>query len=90
MELVNIESESTISVIDTKDDIDIYRPVIMWNLMIDSYLSEKDTSYRAYGCNVKVKGKRGEVQSFRVYIKDAGQICDCGSNPWAAYFELSF
>ena len=61
MELNNTENECTIGVFDTEDDELVYRPVIMWNLCINSYLSEKDLSYRAYGCVVKVKGKQGKV-----------------------------
>jgi hypothetical protein len=73
MELVNTKSECTIGVVeaDENDDIEVYRPVIMWNIAINSYLSEKDSTYRAYGCTVKVKGNQGEIKSFHVFIKDA-------------------
>ena len=71
MELNNTENECTIGVFDTEDDELVYRPVIMWNLCINRYLSEKDLSYRAYGCVVKVKGKQGQVKSFNIFIKES-------------------
>ena len=71
MELINTESDCTIGVFETvNDDELIYRPVIMWNLYILTYLSQKDSSYRAYGCEVKVKGKQGQIKSFKVFIKE--------------------
>ena len=71
MELVNTENECTIGVYDNENDDLIYRPVIMWNLTIESYLSEKDSTYRAYGCFVKVKGKQGSIKSFKIFIKES-------------------
>ena len=72
MELVNTKNDFTIGVIEIgENEEEVYRPVIMWNLSINSYLSEKDSSYRAYGCTVRVKGKRGDIQAFKVFIKDA-------------------
>ena len=65
-ELVNDQSEFTIGVMDG----DIYRPVIMWNLEIKSYISEKDHNYRAYGCHVKLQGRNGQMKVFNVYIKE--------------------
>ena len=72
MELINTKNDFTIGVIEIgENEEEVYRPVIMWNLSINSYLSEKDSSYRAYGCTVRVKGKRGDIQVFKVFIKDA-------------------
>ena len=65
-ELVNTESEFTIGVVDE----DVYRPIIMWNLEIKSYISEKDQQFRAYGCKVKVQGKNGHLKTFDVWIKE--------------------
>ena len=73
-ELVNTESDCTIGVIETENDVETYRPLICWNLKIESYISEKGSPYRAYGCLVKVKGKRGEVKTFKVFIKE-GDFC---------------
>ena len=71
MELINTESDCTIGVFDNvNDDELIYRPVIMWNLTILTYISQQDSSYRPYGCDVKVKGKQGQIKSFRVFIKE--------------------
>ena len=70
MELNNTESECTIGVFDAENDKPVYRPVIMWNLSIETYLSQKDSSYRSYGCIVKVKGKQGQIKSFKVFIKE--------------------
>ena len=70
MELNNTESECTIGVFDAENDEPVYRPVIMWNLAIETYLSQKDSSYRSYGCIVKVKGKQGQIKSFKVFIKE--------------------
>ena len=71
MELINTESDCTIGMMETtENEEEIYRPVIMWNLAIESYISEKDSSYRAYGCKVKVKGKQGAAKTFKVFIKD--------------------
>ena len=47
-ELVNDKSDFTIGLMDG----DQYFPVIMWNLKIRSYISEKSNQYRAYGCDV--------------------------------------
>ena len=71
MELTNTQSEYTIGIVDTENDCEVYRPIIMWNLKIESYISEKDLPYPAYCCTVKVRGSRGEIESFKVYIKDA-------------------
>ena len=71
MELNNSVSECTIGVIESQNGIETYRPVIMWNLRIESYISEKDCSYRAYGCSVKVKGKQGEVKTFKIFVRES-------------------
>ena len=73
MELVNSESECSIGILEkgNEDEIVIYLPLIMWNLQIKSYISEKDSSYRAYKCQVKISGKNVKVESFCVFIKDS-------------------
>ena len=71
MELVNTVSECSIGHLDVQENGDEnYQPIIMWNLRIESYISDQDSLYRAYGCIVKIKGKQGIVKSFKIYIKE--------------------
>ena len=67
MELINSESNCTIGLMDN----DVYRPIIMWNLQVKSYVSEKDSPFRAYGCLVTIRGKQGKKKTFTVYFKEA-------------------
>ena len=67
-ELTNAESDYSIGIVDNEGQ---YRPVIMWNLEIKSYISEKDHPYRAYGCIVKLQSRIGDSKSFKVWIKEA-------------------
>ena len=67
-ELTNAESECSIGIVDNDG---LYRPVIMWNLHIKSYISEREHPYRAYGCIVKLQGKAGELKCFNVWIKES-------------------
>ena len=72
-ELINSESETTIGIMEVKDkdDAEVYVPLICWNLAILSYVSDPDSSYRAYGCDVKIQSfADGSVRTFRVYIKE--------------------
>ena len=72
-ELINSESETTIGIMEVKDkdDAEVYVPLICWNLAILSYVSDPDSSYRAYGCDVKIQSLAdGSVRTFRVYIKE--------------------
>ena len=55
-ELVNDKSDFTIGIMEG----DQYFPVIMWNLKIRSYISEKSNQYRAYGCDVILQGIGGK------------------------------
>ena len=71
MELINNESETTIGVFETKDDSDVYVPLICWNLSIVSYVSDPDSTYRAYGCIVKIQSRNSSsVKTFKVYVKE--------------------
>ena len=71
-ELINTESETTIGILETNDDNDVYVPVICWNLKINSYISDPDSSYRAYGTTVKIQSRnQGNVKSFQVFIKES-------------------
>ena len=65
-ELVIDRSEFTIGIVED----DIYRPLIMWNLAIKSYISENDSTYRAYGCEVYMQGRHREKKQFKGYIKE--------------------
>ena len=65
MELINNFNDFTIGLKEPNDQgEDSYRPVIMWNLKIRSYISDPDITYRAYGCDVKIKGKQGAMKTF--------------------------
>ena len=66
-ELISDHSEYTIGVMEDNN----YRPIIMWNLKIRSYISEKDHQYRAYGCDIIVQGRDGHKKVFKVWIKEA-------------------
>ena len=71
MELVNDVNDFTIGVKESDaQGQEVYRPLIMWNLKIRSYVSDPDISYRAYGCDVRIKGQHGVVKTFKVYIKE--------------------
>ena len=71
--LINTVSEVTIGIMETKDDdTEVYVPLILWNLVILSYLSDPDLSYRAYGCMVKIQSRaQAKIKSFLVYIKES-------------------
>ena len=65
-ELITTASEFTIGIMDD----DVYRPVIMLNLHIRSYISEKSHQFRAYGCQVVLQGRDGKRKDFNVWIKE--------------------
>ena len=67
-ELTNAENDFTIGLVDSEGQ---YRPVIMWNLEIQSYISEKDHPFRAYGCLVKLQGRQDHLKTFKVWIKES-------------------
>lgn len=70
-ELINTESDTTIGIMEMKEDEETYVPVICWNLSIVSYVSDPDSSFRAYGCDVKIRSMvDGVVKTFRVFIKE--------------------
>ena len=70
MELVNTVNDYTIGFLETNENGDEnYQPVILWNLSIESYISDPDSSYRAYGCFVKIKGKH-DMKSFKIFVKE--------------------
>ena len=70
MELVNTVNDYTIGYLETDDNGDEnYQPIILWNLAIESYISEAELSYRAYGCTVKMKGKQA-MKTFKIFIKE--------------------
>ena len=66
-ELTNTESDCSIGVVDSEG---IYRPIILWNIFIRSYISDQEHPYRAYGCDVKLQGRNGEIKTFKVWIKE--------------------
>lgn len=70
MELINTESLCTIGILESENEEEIYRPLIMWNLKIETYISEKNSPYRAYGCLVNLKGRLGVVKTFKIFIKE--------------------
>ena len=71
-ELVTTESETTIGIFENRDDgADIYVPLICWNLSIERYVSDPESSFRAYGCNVKIESRdQSKVKNFKVFIKE--------------------
>lgn len=70
MELVNTVNDYTIGYLDTDENGDNnYQPIILWNLKIESYISDPELSYRAYGCTVKMKGKQA-MKTFNIFIKE--------------------
>ena len=44
-ELINTESDTTIGIMEMKEDEETYVPVICWNLSIVSYVSDPDSSF---------------------------------------------
>ena len=70
-ELINTESETTIGVLEKKDEDEVYVPIICWNLAILSYISDPESSYRAFGCVIKIQSRdQASVKSFKVFIKE--------------------
>ena len=66
-ELITDNSDCSIGLVEDG----LYKPVIMWNLKIMSYISEKAHQYRAYGCNITVQARNGEKKIFKVWIKES-------------------
>ena len=66
-ELTNSVNEFTIGIYNNEG---VYVPVIMWNIEVKSYISEKDHPFRAYGCEVKIQGRTGDIKVFKVWIKE--------------------
>ena len=70
-ELINTESETTIGILEKRDEDEVYVPIICWNLTILTYISDPESSYRAFGCVVKIQSRdSASVKSFRVFIKE--------------------
>ena len=70
MELVNTVNDYTIGFLEANENGDEnYQPVILWNLTSESYISDPESSYRAYGCIVKIKGKH-DMKSFKIFVKE--------------------
>ena len=66
MELVNTVNEYSIGVLEeAQDGTETYRPLVLWNLKIESYVSDSDIAYRAYGCLLKIKSKQGGGEKFQ-------------------------
>ena len=70
-ELVNTYNDTTIGIIDLKNNEEVYTPLICWNVKVVSYISDPDHSYRAYGCDVKIQSRLSStIKTYRVYIKE--------------------
>ena len=68
---MNTLNEYSIGVLEeAQDSTETYRPLVLWNLKIESYVSDPDIAYRAYGCLLKIKSKQGGVKSFKIFIKE--------------------
>ena len=54
-ELINNRSETSIGILEAEEESEVYVPVICWNIVIESYISDSDSPYRAYGCIAKIQ-----------------------------------
>ena len=69
-ELITDNSDCSIGLVEDG----LYKPVIMWNLKIMSYISEKAHQYRAYGCNITVQARNGGKKSSKYGLKNQNFI----------------